>query len=149
MTGVNGRHRIVVEKVTPEVDAGRYPIKRTMGEDVVVEADVFTDGHDILGAALLYRRSHDPQWVEAPMAFLTNDRWQASFRVAELGRYLYTVTGWVDHFQTWRRDFNKKIDSGQNVMVELVQGARLIDEASRRAPNAEGIWLKEWADQLQ
>ena len=99
MTGVNGRHRIVVEKVTPEVEAGRYPIKRTMGEDVVVEADVFTHGHDLLGAALLYRRSHDPQWVEAPMAFLTNDRWQASFRVAELGRYLYTVTGWVDHFR--------------------------------------------------
>ena len=105
--GVDGRHRIIVESVTPEVDGGRYPIKRTMGEDVVVEADVFTDGHDLLGVALLYRRDCDPEWIEAPMALLTNDRWQASFRVTDLGRYRYTVTGWVDHFQTWRRDFKK------------------------------------------
>jgi starch synthase (maltosyl-transferring) len=149
MTGVDGRHRVVIERVTPEVDGGRYPIKRTIGEDVVVEADVFTDGHDLLGVALLYRRNYDPQWIEAPMAFLTNDRWQASYRVADLGRYRYTVTGWVDHFQTWRRDFKKKIDAGQNVLVELLQGVRLIDEASRRAPRAEGQSLKEWADQLQ
>ena len=149
MTGVDGRHRIIVEKVTPEVDRGRYPIKRTMGEEIVVEADVFADGHDLLGVALLYRRSHDPKWVEAPMAFLTNDRWQATFRVAELGRYLYTVTGWVDHFQTWRRDFTKKIDSGQNVTVELLQGARLIHEASLRASKAEGTLLTEWANRLQ
>ena len=108
MTGVEGRHRIIVESVTPEVDGGRYPIKRTIGEDVVVEADVFTDGHDLLGVALLYRRDRDPQWIEAPMALLTNDRWQASFRVTELGRYRYTVTGWVDHFQTWRRGFQEE-----------------------------------------
>src|SRR6185436_14092907 len=149
MTGVDGIHRIVVEGVTPEVDAGRFPIKRTMGDYVVVEADVITDGHDLLGVALLYRRSHDSKWVETPMAFLTNDRWQATFRVTELGRYLYTVAGWVDHFQTWRRDFIKKIDSGQNVMVELLQGARLVNDASRRALKAEGDLLKEWANRLQ
>lgn len=149
MTGVDGRHRIVIERVTPEVDGGRYPIKRTIGEDVVVEADVFTDGHDLVGVALLYRRDHDSEWIEAPMAFLTNDRWQASFPVTDLGRYRYAVTGWVDHFQTWRRDLKKKIDSGQNVLVELLQGARLIDEASQRAPKADGKSLKEWADQLQ
>jgi starch synthase (maltosyl-transferring) len=149
MTGVDGRHRIIVESVTPEVDGGRYPIKRTMGEDVVVEADVFTDGHDLLGVALLYRRDRDPEWIEVPMALLTNDRWQASFRVTALGRYRYTVTSWVDHFQTWCRDIKKKIDSGQNVLVELLQGARLIDEASRRAPKTEGKSLKEWADQLR
>jgi len=149
MTGVEERRRVIIEKVMPEVDGGRYPIKRTIGEDVVVEADVFTDSHDLLGVALLYRRNHDPQWIEAPMAFLTNDRWQASFRVTNLGRHLYTVTGWVDHFQTWRRDLKKKIDSDQNVLVEVLQGARLIDEASQRAPKAEGTSLKEWADRLR
>lgn len=149
MTGVEGRRRVIIERVMPEVDGGRYPIKRTIGEDVVVEADVFTDGHDLLGVALRYRRNHDPQWIEVPMAILTNDRWQASFRVTNLGRHLYTVTGWVDHFLTWRRDLKKKIDSEQNVLVELLQGARLIDEASQRAPNAEGTALKEWADRLQ
>jgi len=149
MTGGDGRHRIVIEQVAPEVDGGRFPIKRTRGEDVVVEADVFTDGHDLVGAALLYRRNRDSQWIETPMAYLTNDRWRASFRPADLGRYLYTVTGWVDHFQTWRHNFTKKIDSGQSVPVELLQGARLIDEASRRAPKGEGKLLMEWADRLR
>jgi len=149
MTGVEGRRRVVIERVTPEVDGGRYPIKKTIGEEVVVETDAFTDGHDLLGVALLYRRDRDPEWIETPMALLANDRWQASFRVAELGRYRYTVTGWVDHFQTWRRDFKKKIDAGQNVLVELLQGAKLLDEASQRVPKAEGKSLKEWADQLR
>ncbi len=149
MIGGDGRHRVVIERVTPEIDGGRYPVKRTIGETMVVEADVFTDGHDLLGVALLYRRNHDAQWTELPMVFLTNDRWQASIPVGELGRYRYTVTGWVDHFQTWRRDFNKKIEAGQNVGMELLQGARLVEEASLRASKAEGKLLKELAAQLQ
>ena len=149
ITGVEGRRRVVIERVTPEVDGGRYPIKRTVGETIAVEADVFTDGHDLLGVSLLYRLDREPEWSETPMDFLANDRWHASFRVDELGRYLYTVTGWVDHFQTWRRDFNKKVDSGQRVLMEILQGAKLIDEASRRAPKAEGKSLSEWADHLR
>ncbi|MDP9132959.1 MAG: alpha-1,4-glucan--maltose-1-phosphate maltosyltransferase, partial [Nitrospirota bacterium] len=73
----------------------------------------------------------------------------ASFQAGELGRYRYTVTGWVDHFQTWRRDLIKKIEAGQTVGMELLQGARLIEEASLRASKAEGKLLKEWAAQLQ
>ena len=119
MAGVEGRRRVVIESVTPEVDGGRYPIKRTIGEDVVVEADVFADGYDCLGVALLSRRDGDLEWDETPMTFLTNDRWQASFQAAELGRYAYTVTGWVDHFETWRQGFMKKVDAGQQVLVEL------------------------------
>lgn len=149
MIGGDGRHRVVIERVTPEIDGGRYPVKRTIGEAMVVEADVFTDGHDLLGVALLHRRNHDPQWTELPMVPLPNDRWHASFPVGDLGRYRYTVTGWVDHFQTWRRNFNKKIEASQAVGMELLQGARLIEEASLRASKAEGTLLKEWADQLQ
>jgi len=148
MTGVQGRQRVVIEHVTPEVDEGRFPVKRTIGDDMVVEADVFTDGHDLLGVALLYRRDRDSEWRDMPMTCLPNDRWQASFPVTELGRYRYTVTGWVDHFQTWRRDVIKKVDAGQHVLVELLQAARLIDEASRRAPKADAESLKGWAEQL-
>src|SRR5688500_12835816 len=73
------QRRVVVEGVQPEVDAGRFPIKRTAGEDVVVAADIYTDGHDTLAAALLYRRSGEA-WRETPMTSIGNDRWQASFR---------------------------------------------------------------------
>ena len=149
MIGDEGRRRVVIERMTPEVDGGRYPIKRTIGEDVIVEADVFADGHDSLGVALLFRRSGELEWHETPMTFLTNDRWQASFQATEIGRYVYTVTGWIDHFQTWRQGFKKKIEAGQEVLVEILQGARLIDAASQRAPGAEGQSLKEWAQRLK
>jgi len=148
LTGVEERRRVVIENVTPVIDGGCYPIKRTVGEDVVVEADVFADGHDCVGVALLFRRDGEPEWHETPMNYLTNDRWQASFQTTELGRYVYTVAGWVDHFQTWRQGLMKKIDAGQAVLVEILQGARLIDAASQRAPGVEGQSLKEWAARL-
>ncbi|HUP89775.1 MAG TPA: maltotransferase domain-containing protein, partial [Longimicrobiales bacterium] len=95
------RSRVVIEGVLPEVDAGRFPIKRTIGEDVVVEADVFIDGHEALSCALLYRRKGAARWYETLMEPLDNDRWRAAFRVDELGRYEYTVVAWHDHFKGW------------------------------------------------
>ena len=96
----NARRRAVVEAVTPEVDAGRFPSKRSVGEVVVVEADVFADGHDSLASVLRYRHQSSEQWTEAPMTPLVNDRWRGSFAVTQLGRYAYTVEGWIDPFRT-------------------------------------------------
>src|SRR5919108_6066683 len=81
-----GRRRVIIEGIQPVIDAGRFPIKRTVGEQVVVEADIFTDGHDLLSAVLCYRWACDPVWTEVAMAPLSNDRWQGSFRVSQLGR---------------------------------------------------------------
>jgi starch synthase (maltosyl-transferring) len=132
------QRRVIVEGVHPEVDAGRFPIKRTTGEDVVVGADIFTDGHDILAAALLYRRAGEHHWHEAPMKALGNDRWQASFRVEELGRYEYTVEGWIDRFGSWRYEVSKKFGAGQDVKSELLEGAALIRETIDRDAEAAG-----------
>ena len=148
MQEATGPRRVVVEGVTPEIDGGRFPIKRACGETVVVEADVFADGHDVLGVRLAYRREQDAHWTEAPMAPLGNDRWRASFDATALGRYRYTVLGWVDHFATWRRDLAKKLDAGQRVPVELLVGARLIQEAGRRAAGDDRAQLQRWADEL-
>jgi len=144
-----GRWRTVIEGVKPEIDGGRFAIKRTVNEEVVVEADIFTDGHDALSAVLLYRRESEPQWTEVSMEFLINDRWRGSFRVTELGRYRYTLIGWVDHFKTWRRDLAKKVEAGQDVLVDLLVGARLIEEAGRRASKEEGQILRKWAEDLR
>ena len=95
--------RVIIEGVQPEIDGGRFPIKRAVGESVQVEADIFTDGHDILSALLLYRKETDGAWKGFFMKPLVNDRWRASFRVDEIGRYFYTFQGWVDRFMTWRR----------------------------------------------
>ena len=118
--------RVVVENLHPEVDAGRFPIKRTVDEQVVVHADVHADGHDMVAAALLFRRHGDSEWRELPMAPVGNDRWRAAFPVPKLGRYEYTVEGWIDRFGTWRHELSKKFGAGQDVTSELLEGAKLV-----------------------
>ena len=110
---LEGRRRVVIEGVSPAVDGGRFPAKRTVGDQVRVEADIFTDGHDAIAASLLVHREQTETWTEIPMEALVNDRWFASFRVAELGRYEFKVQGWVDHFETWHRDLLKRISGGE------------------------------------
>ncbi len=83
----DGRRRVIIEGVSPEVDAGRFPAKRTVGDAVRVEADIFTDGHDAIAAVLLSRHEKSSSWTEHPMTALVNDRWFGEFRVTELGRY--------------------------------------------------------------
>ncbi|MDY6833990.1 MAG: alpha-1,4-glucan--maltose-1-phosphate maltosyltransferase [Chloroflexota bacterium] len=139
------RVRLVIEEVTPEIDGGRFPIKRTVGEDVVVEADIFADGHDAISTFLLYRKEEDVRWTETPMDYMANDRWKASFRVTELGRHYYTIIAWVDAFKSWRCGLEKKTQAEQEVTVELLSGANLIEEASRRAHQDDVKRLEDWA----
>jgi starch synthase (maltosyl-transferring) len=103
-----------------------------VGEDVRVEADVFTDGHDAVVAELLFRFEGDEDWQRAPMEFLGNDRWRGSFPVERLGRYEYTVRGWTDPFLTWRRDLRKRKDAGQDLSVDFLIGAELADVPALR-----------------
>jgi len=149
MEGLRGELRVIIEGVKPEVDGGRFPIKRVVGERVVVEADIFADGHDIISALLLYRAENDTKWAETPMEPLDNDRWRGSFAVAELGRYRYTVLAWVDQFKSWRRDLKKKFQAKQEVSIELLVGVQLIAEASQRAPKSKRQKMEELADTLQ
>ena len=148
VTRAQGRRRIVIEKVTPELDGGRYPIKRVVGESVTVEADVLADGHDVLSGLLLYRREGESRWNEVPLGYPDNDRWRASFVVSKPGRYRYTVTAWVDSFQSWYRDLGKRLDAGQDVSIDLLIGATLIKEASARARGEAAKRLAASADAL-
>ena len=132
-----GRLRAVIEKVKPEIDGGRFPAKRVVGERMTVEADIFTDGHDALAAALLYRRKSDSHWSETPMESLDNDRWRATFEVTEIGAYLYTLQAWVDRFESWRQGLAKKLQAGQDVAIDLLIGAGLVEETANRAPAAD------------
>ncbi len=144
-----GRVRAVIEAVKPEVDAGRFPIKRVLGERVAVEADVFADGHDQVAADLLYRFADVAQWQRVPMAFVENDRWRAGFTVERLGCYRYTVQAWVDHFATWRSDLVKRAEAGQDLTVPFAQGVELIRKAAKFADPADAAALHEHAERLQ
>ncbi|MBI3247672.1 MAG: alpha-1,4-glucan--maltose-1-phosphate maltosyltransferase [Deltaproteobacteria bacterium] len=145
----DGQIRAAITNVQPEIEHGRFPIKRTVGEKVVVEADIFTDGHDALAAVLLYRHEKEQQWREVPLLPLANDHWRGEFVVGELGRYVYTVHAWVDRFTSWRHALTKKVEAGQDIIVDLLIGAQLFDEASVRAAGREAGKLKEWAGVLR
>jgi starch synthase (maltosyl-transferring) len=138
-----GRRRVVIEGITPQVDGGRFPAKRTVGDRVRVEADIFTDGHDAIAAALLARREGSGDWTEIPMQPLVNDRWFATFGVSELGRYEFKVQGWVDHFETWRRDLLKRIAAESDTLVDYLIGADLVAAAAARATGADRKRLVE------
>jgi starch synthase (maltosyl-transferring) len=146
-SNVGGR-RVVVDRVTPEVDRGRFPVKRACGEALTVEADVFADGHDALAVRLRYRHEHATVWSELPMEFLGNDHWRAAFPTSRLGRYRYTVTGWIDHFATWRRNLTKKVEARQSVGMELLMGAEVIRKAVAFAAGDDAARLKQWAADL-
>jgi len=148
LTGMD-RRRVIIEGVRPEVDGGRFPIKRVVGETVAVEADVFTDGHDEVSARLLWRHEKQRNWRTAVMEALGNDRWRASFGVDTLGSYRYTIEGWVDHFKTWRHDLEKRLAARQDVAVDLLIGAGWVAQAAERARGADAASLHGWAERLR
>jgi starch synthase (maltosyl-transferring) len=129
----DGRRRVIIDRVYPEVDGGRFPAKRVEGETVRIEADIFTDGADTIEAELLYRRRGDQEWSVVPMTAMVNDLWSASFTVGAPGMYEYTVRAWVDHFLTWQKGLIKKIDAGQDVGLDLRIGATIVELGAARA----------------
>ena len=135
----DGRRRVLVERVRPELDGGRYPIKRVVGDRLTVEVDLIADGHDILGGALLYRPAPAPngpetEWQEIPLVQVDpNDRYRGTFTVTTMGRWQYTIEGWVDAFATWQRGTRRKVEAGQDVHVEMLEGAALLAAAAKRA----------------
>jgi starch synthase (maltosyl-transferring) len=144
----DGRRRVVIAQVEPEIDGGRYPIKRTTGEQVVVKAAAFADGHDLVRAVLRYRHEAENEWREIVMEPQGNDRWLGSFNVMQLGRYYYSLAAWVDRYDTWCRDMRKRIDADQDVSVELLVGAGFLREAAARAESSDAARLKEAAQTL-
>jgi starch synthase (maltosyl-transferring) len=122
---------VVIECVTPELDAGRYPVKRIVGDLVSVGADLIKDGHDVLAAHVLFKGPGDSDWSVAPMRFdFDSDRWYGEFRVDRLGTWTFTVEGWTDAFETWRTALQKKVAAGQDVSIELIEGAALVRSAA-------------------
>ncbi|MBE0598044.1 MAG: alpha-1,4-glucan--maltose-1-phosphate maltosyltransferase [Desulfuromonadales bacterium] len=144
----NGRCRVVIEGVTPEIDCGRYPAKRVVEEKLTVQADIFADGHDQVAALLLYRYQGEHQWHKVLMRPLGNDRWEADFTPSELGYYRFTIEGRIDHFLTWKKDLVKKYDSGQFLQIDLLIGAELIEAAAARA-GADAERLLPFAGRLR
>jgi starch synthase (maltosyl-transferring) len=140
---VDGRRRVVIESVSPQIDCGQFSIKRVVGETVVVEASVFADGHDQVACQLLYWREDDKTVQSSPMISLGNDRWRGEFSVLSVGRYGYTVEGWIDRFKTWRSDLIKRIDAGQDVHADLLIGAQIIQDLAAQTTGADADLFRQ------
>ncbi len=141
MSEISGRARVVIESVTPEVDCGAYPAKRTVGSKVFVEADIFADSHDILSARILFKKEGEEKWLFSPMKQLVNDRWVGHFSPMEIGRYQYTVEAWINHYGTWLNNFIKKVQSNQDVEIESLVGSELVLSAGKRADEPDAASL--------
>jgi starch synthase (maltosyl-transferring) len=143
-----GRVRAVIDAVVPAVDCGRFPIKRIVGEAVEIEAHCCTDGHDKLRVVLRWQRAGSGEEYEVDMQPRANDVWLAKFTPPRAGRYRYTVAAWVDHFESWRRELERR-DDPADIRVALQVGAALIDAAATRAAGSDAAILAEWSAQLR
>lgn len=140
--------RTVIEGVEPEIDGGRFPIKRTVGETVVVTADIIADGHDSVVAVVRHRPVGGSDWAETPMTLVANDRWTGAFTVTKQGWYEYTVNAWLDRFASWRKELTKKAEAGQDVGSELLEGSEHVLKGADRASGLDADWLRERAELL-
>jgi starch synthase (maltosyl-transferring) len=133
---------IIIERVQPEIDGGRYPIKRVMGDVLRVSADIFKDSHDKIAAVLQYRRCSDPEWQEAEMRLVDNDRWAGAFLLPDNTRYVYTIAAFPDQWATWCDEVAKKHGAGQDVTLEIIEGRLILEEALDRAVGADRTVLE-------
>ena len=141
---------IVIENLQPLIDGGRYPIKRIVGEDLVVEADIFKDGHDVVAAILKWRVLGKRAWRETPMNFVDNDRWRGICTLYDEDIHEYTVEAWTDAFRSWQVEFAKKFEAGiSDLRSEALEGAALVEAAARRARDrADRKRLLEFSQQI-
>jgi starch synthase (maltosyl-transferring) len=141
---------VVIENLQPLIDGGRYPIKRIVGEDLVVEADIFRDGHDVVAAILKWRVLGKRAWRETPMNFVDNDRWRGICTLYDEDIHEYTVEAWTDAFRSWQAEFAKKFEAGiSDLRSEALEGAALVEAAARRARDrADRKRLLEFSQQI-
>jgi len=167
MKPTEGRRRVIIEDIQPQIDAGRHPAKRVLGDTVTITAAIFSDGHDHVAARLLFRHESQKKWHTAPFTALPNDIWSATFTVDKLGPWRFTLEAWVDHFDTWVSDLDKRLaaQSGiapqtrqpeptqqvgpQDIPLALRIGANHLDAAAARAKGAGATKLKAAAAELR
>ncbi|HEY4138355.1 MAG TPA: maltotransferase domain-containing protein, partial [Casimicrobiaceae bacterium] len=128
--------RIIIERVYPQLDGGRYAIKRVVGDRLEIWADIFRDGHDVLGASILYQPEGASRWQSAPMRFFDNDRWTGTIELTENRRYRYTIEAWTDPYASWCDRMTRKRTAQQDLSADMQEGRTLLRAAEIRAGRA-------------
>lgn len=140
---------IIIENIQPSVDGGKFPAKCIAGDVVKVEADIFKDGHDVLGVSLLYKKKADPEWKETPMVFFENDRWRGTFQPKENTCYLYTIEAWVDGMATWFKDIEKKCSRYPSIQSDLLEGLAILEKVLQTTEEKDKKKMGQYLDLLK
>ena len=143
------RRRVSIDRVGPEVDGGRFAVKRVRGDEVVVEADIVCDGHEELDCRLHVRHGETGQWTVVPMECVGNDLWKASFIADRIGLWHYFLTARIDAFGTWLRDLGRREQAGDNLQVDLIAGSQIVAAAAHTAPATIAVEIERFAVQLR
>jgi len=137
-------HSIIIEHVSPELNAGLYPIKREVGDRLEVSADIFKEGHDLIGAVLRYQKEGESVWHESPLHHIDNDRWSGSIELHENTRHRYTIGAYVRTFASWREELEKKHGVQNDLSSELLEGEAQIKAALARAQESDNTNLEDF-----
>ena len=140
------QQRVVVDRVSPQINGGLFSIKRVVGQVVNVSADILADGHDVLAASVLYKHQNEKKWQESRLVAGHDDDWFGSFKVEKQGTYAYKIEGWVDYALNWQYGIGRKIADGQHVSSELEEGMLYLDAIMKRASTSEKAYLKKTAE---
>jgi len=140
---MRNQSRVVIEIIQPQSNGGNHPIKVIADEIVAVTADVLCDGHDTKASSLLYKHENERIWKEKRMSQVEDNVWQGSFLVEEQGYYYYKIQGWVDYALNWQHGIERKIDDGQKVISELLEGVQYLHEVSNNTTKTERNYLKQ------
>lgn len=144
----NGRKRVIITNLQPQVEAGAFPAKAIIHKPVSITASIFADGHDEVAASILYKHERDRQWKEVPLHLINNDHWEASITPTQMGQYLFTAQGWIDHFSSWKSGLLKKKAAGQDISTELLIGAEIL-EGTNAKDKKQKAHLTEWSRRLR
>jgi starch synthase (maltosyl-transferring) len=141
--------RVAIERLSPTVDGGAFPVKRIVGQTVTVEADVFTDGHDILAAELLWKAADEKDWTRVPLSSLGNDRWQAIFTPTRIGRHLFTIAAWRDDYASLCHEIEVKHQAGVDISLELTEARQFLEQIHAKSVPCNTTALSKAIDILK
>ncbi len=129
-----GNGRVVIENIYPEIDGGRFPIKKVIKDRVKIKADLLTDGHNLISGRVLYKNNSDIDWNSGPLTSDGDDTFIGDFKVTELGVWEYTIIAWINEFATWQRDMEKRLSADSDIKIDLKIGVELLEGALKKAP---------------
>jgi starch synthase (maltosyl-transferring) len=141
---------VVIEQVQPQVDGGAFPTKKVVGEPVTVTASIHCDGHNHISAQILFKKQNATQWSIERMNITEPglDQWAGQFIIEELEPYEFTIEAWIDNFDNWKHDTQKKLTAGQDIALDLSEGAGLLLDTAKTAKTEDAGKLRNYAAAL-